>query len=213
MNTRKKTRLKFSHADGFSLLEAVISVFILSTIVLGMLIAYRKTTRNLLDTSLRASATAVAQRQMENLLDSRMEPNAHELQGRDEFDPRFTWRLALSRELIPGSTGGVSAANTVIKATLQVESNLLDENEPVELIRYLGSLEPLPGQALAVPFPQEEIPWLEELREKLGREPTLEEIVEEMIRRGDITRDMATELGMLPESGSSDDNIEKPEDP
>ena len=195
MNKRKKTGLKLSRAHGFSLLEAVVSVLILAIIVAGMIVAYGKTTDKLLIVSERASAMAVAQRQMENLLDSRIEPNAHELQGRDELDPRFSWRLVMSREPVEGSSGSLSAANTVIKATLQVESVLLDENEPVELIRYLGSLEPLPGKSMAVPFPKEEIPWLEELREKFGREPTLDEIIQEMTRRGEISPDMATELG------------------
>ena len=177
MDTRKKTGLKLSRADGFSLLEAVVSVFILGTIVLGMLIVYRRTTRNLLEESLRASATAVAQRQMEYLLDSRMEPNAHELHGQDELDPRFTWRLVMSREPVESGGAPLSAANTVIKATLQVESNFLDDQEPVELIRYIGSLDPLPGQSMAVPIQQEEPDWLQKLREKLGREPTLEEML------------------------------------
>ena len=203
MHEKYHNMMPSHRARGFSLLEAVISVFILGTLVLGMLIAYRKTTRNLLDTSLRASATAVAQRQMENLLDSRMEPNAHELQGRDEFDPRFSWRLVMSREPVAGSPGG-SAANTVIKATLQVDSVLLDDNKPVELIRYLGSLDPLPGQTMAVPFQQEKVPWLEELREKYGREPTMNEIIQEMIRRGEISPDMATELGLTPKPGENE---------
>ena len=202
MDKRKKTGLKLSRVHGFSLLEAVVSVLILAMIVGGMIVAYSKTTHKLLYVSERASATAVAQRQIENLLASRIEPNAHELHGRDELDPRFSWHLVLSREPVEGSIGGLSAANTVIKATLQVESVLLDENEPVELIRYLSSLEPLPGQSMAVPFPKEEIPWLDELREKYGREPTLEEIIQDMIRRGEISPDMATELGLTPEPGS-----------
>jgi len=212
MDTRKKTKLKLSHAGGFSLLEAVVSVLILAMIVGGVIVAYSKTTDKLLDVSERASAMAVAQRQMENLLDSRIEPNAHELQGQDEFDPRFSWRLVMSREPVAGSTGGMSAANTVIKATLQVESVFIDDNEPVELIRYLGSLDPLPGQTMAVPFQPEEAPWLEELREKLGREPTLEEVIQEMIRRGDISPDMVTELGLPlePESLGTGGNPENP---
>ena len=204
MHEKYHNMMPSRRAGGFSLLEAVVSVLILGMIVGGMIVAYSKTTDKLLVVSERASAMAVAQRQMENLLDSRMEPNAHELHGQDELDPRFNWRLVMSRESVPGSTGGLSAANTVIKATLQVESVFLDENEPVELIRYLGSLEPLPGQAMAVPFPQEKEPWLEELREKYGREPTLDEIIQEMIRRGEISPDMATEFGLTPEPGGNE---------
>ncbi len=204
MDIRKKTDLKGSHAGGFSLLEAVASVLILAMIVGGMIVAYDKTTDTLLEVSERTAAMAVAQRQMETLLDSRMEPNAHELQGQDEFEPRFSWRLILSREPIADSAAR-SAANTVIKATLQVESVMLDDHKPVELIRYLGSLDPLPGQSMAVPFEPEEAPWLEELREKLGREPTLDEIIQEMIRRGDMSTNMAAELGVLPDSESGGD--------
>lgn len=213
MDIWKSTGLIGSRIAGFSLLEAVVSVLILAIIVGGVLVAYSNTTRNLLDMSEQAFAMAVAQRQMETLLDSRMEPNAHELQGQDELHPRFTWRLIMSREpVVTGSVSQLSAANTVIKATIQVESDMLSEDTPVELVRYLGSLEPLPGQSMAVPFQQEESPWLEELREKYGREPTLEEILEELIRRGDITADMAAELGFTPES-ESDGDPEMPDNP
>ena len=210
MDTRKKIGLKSTRAHGFSLIEAVVSVFILGTIVLGMLIAYRRTTENLLDATLRASATAVAQRQMENLLGSRMEPNAHELHGQDELDPRFTWHLVMSREPIEADTGVLSAANTVIKASFRVESDLLAGADPVELIRYIGSLEPLPGKSMAVSIQPEEVPWLEELREKLDREPTLEEIIQEMIRRGEISPTMAEEIGFLKEAPA---NIETGKNP
>ena len=204
METRKKTRLKLSYAGGFSLLEAVVSVLILAMIVGGVIVAYSKTTDKLLDASERASAMAVAQRQMEYLLDSRIEPNAHELQGRDELDPRFSWRLVMSREPIEGVTGRLSAANTVIKATLQVESGFLDANVTVGQISDLGAHDPLPGQTLAVPFEQQTEPWMEELREKLGREPTPEEIIQEMIRLGEISPDMVTELGLTPEPGGNE---------
>ena len=46
--------------------------------------------------------------------------------------------------------------------------------------------------------------WLEELREKFGREPTLDEIIQEMTRRGEISPDMATELGLTPEPGGNE---------
>jgi len=190
----------FNRFNGFSLIEAVVSVFILAAIVGGMLLAYRHTTEKLLAATLRASAMAVAQQQMENLLDSRMEPNAHELHGQDEFDPRFTWRLVMSREPIEGGSGVLSAANTVIKATLQVESDLLEGSDSVELIRYIGSLEPLPGKSMSVPIQPEEVPWLEELRQKVGREPTLDEILQEMVRRGEISPAMAEEIGIVPET-------------
>ena len=57
---------------------------------------------------------------------------------------------------------------------------------------------------MAVPFPKEEMPWLEELRQKFGREPTLDEIIQEMTRRGEISPDMATELGLTPEPGGNE---------
>jgi type II secretory pathway pseudopilin PulG len=199
MDKSKNTGMKSSGASGFSLIEAVVSVLILAMIVGGMLLAYSNTTDKLLDASVRASAVAVAERQMEYLLDSRMEPNAHELHGQDELDPRFTWHIVMSREpveSIGGRAGSVSAANSVIKATMRVESEILSSEEPVELIRYLGALEPLPGQSLAVLPEAAEEPWLKELRQKLGREPTLQELIQEMIRRGDMSPAMAEELGV-----------------
>ena len=74
----------------------------------------------------------------------------------------------------------------------------------MENISYLGSLDPLPGQTMAVPFEQQTEPWMEELREKLGREPTPEEIIQEMIRLGEISPDMVTELGLTPEPGGNE---------
>lgn len=206
MDTKKTTSWTGALSAGFSLLEAVVSVLILAIIVGGVLVAYSNTTQNLLDMSEQALAMAVAQRQMENLLDSRIEPNTHELQGQDELNPRFNWRLVMSREPVAaGNVSSLSTANSVIKATIQVESAMLGEDEPVELVRYLGSLEPLPGQSMAVPFQQEEeTPWMEELKQKYGREPTLDEILQEMIRRGEITADMAAELGLDPESNENE---------
>jgi len=199
MDQSNNTGMKWSGANGFSLIEAVVSVLILAMIVGGALLAYSNTTDKLLDASERAAAVAVAERQMEYLLDSRIEPNAHELHGQDELDPRFTWHLVLSREpveSIGGRSGSMSTANSVIKATMRVDSEMFSREEPVELIRYLGALDPLPGSAMAVAPLSEEEPWIKELREKLGREPTLEELIQEMIRRGEMSPATAEDLGI-----------------
>ncbi|MBN1844874.1 MAG: hypothetical protein JW810_04265, partial [Sedimentisphaerales bacterium] len=157
---------------------------------------YRRTTDGLEREGLRQAAGIVAQRRMEILLDSRQEPNAQELHGQDELDPRFSWELSMAREQMDVAGGRQNtAAASVIKATVRVESYLLGGDTLVELERYIGSLEPLAGREMAVPFPdQPSSPILEELRELLGHEPSLDEIIEELIRRGEIDEDMADEL-------------------
>jgi len=187
----KKNLLACSRPRAFTLVEVVVSVLLLVILLSGVFDAYRRTSDRIMQQILRERAASVAQRRMEFLLASRQEPNSHALHGRDEIDPTFNWRLNLQREYIPSLAAQSKISSSVIKATIIVEAGLPErEKQPlVQLVRLFGSLKPLPGQDLAVPFLQEEQEpaWYAELKAKLGREPTLEEALFVLMQSGDIS--------------------------
>ena len=184
---------------GFTLVEVAASVVILSLLLAGVLVAFQRTRDGLAVRMLRGRAAQVAERQMERLIGSGQEPNSVDLQGRDEIDPAFMWEIALKRESVDKTAAKQDLSNTVIKATVTVRSELFaggGEQEQIELVRYFATLKPIPGQAVAVPLTPdfEEALWYLELYEKLGREPSIKEIFEELARRGELPEDFAEEF-------------------
>lgn len=203
-NHHRKSLRPLNRPGAFTLIEVVVSVLILVILLGGILVAYRRTTENVVIHNLRERAAAVAQRRIEFLLASRQEPNSHELHGRDEVDPLFNWRMNLQRETIPGKWSG-RLPESFIKATVEVMADLPEtRNEPlVEMVRLFRTLKPLPGQEMAVPFETEEQKptWYTELREKLGREPTLDEVLGALMSAGELSQE---ELDMLKEPNESE---------
>ena len=161
---------------------------IMAIILTGVLVAFSRTGDNIAGHILDERAASVASRRLELLLANRQEPNGLELQGRDEWDPSFTWRLNLSREVIGGERAARDFSNTVIQAVVTVEhSGWLGQSEPLcEMVRYFADLTPVKGQTIAVPPTSEEPEelWYLELQQNLGREPTMEEVIAEMARLG-----------------------------
>ena len=179
---------------GFTLVEVAVSVLLLGILLGGVLVAFQRSTDRVVVQSMRDRALGVAQRKMELLLASFQEPSSTELQGQDEIDPVFNWEIALSREVIGEKAPAKDLSNTVIKAKIIATSNInetADENSRVELVRYFTKLKPLPGQAIAVPLTREieEPQWYLELRQKLGREPSVDEVMKELVKRGELSED------------------------
>jgi len=83
----------------------------------------------------------------------------------------------------------------------------------VELVRYFAYLKPLPGNTMAVPFQYEteEPQWITELREKLGREPTPEEIFEEMLNELNLSDEEMKEIRSMEEEEGQEENLEEGE--
>ena len=183
----------------FTLVEVIVSTLILGIMISGMLFAFHRTKEGTYQYALRERAAAVGQRRLEMLLSTYQEPNNLYLYGKDDLDPLFSWTLNLERILVDETSLYRNVENTIIKATVSVEADLPDmKNQPlITLVRYFDVLAPLPGNDVAVPLPLEPTArWLEELTEKLGREPTLDEILLEMVNQGEITSDMLRDLGI-----------------
>ena len=188
---------------GFTLIEVVVSIFILIILFSGILLAFHRTQESVYDFIIRERAAAAAQRRMELLLANNQEPNSLHLHGRDDLDPLFLWTLDLERILIDDNSVVKTTDNTVIKATVRVEADLpqVQNQYAIELVRYFDLMRPMSGSDVAVPLPASpNARWLENLKEKLGREPTIDEIFNELIRIGEITPEMSEQLG-LPGSG------------
>ena len=186
----------------FTLVEVIVSTLILGIMISGMLLAFHRTKEGTYQYALRERAAAVGQRRLEMLLSTYQEPNNLYLYGQDDLDPLFSWTLNLERILVDEQSLFRNVENTIIKATVIVEADLPKmQNQPlITLVRYFDVLAPLPGNDVAVPLPLEPTArWLEELTEKLGREPTLEEILTEMVNQGEITTDILQELGISPD--------------
>jgi hypothetical protein len=194
---------------------------LLALMLTGVLVAYRRTMNAISRHTIRQHAAAIAQTRMETLLAIRQEPNSADLSGRDELQGEYTWEYTLSREVIGSAVPAKDLSNTVIKAVVTVRhEGDLYEDDPVEveLTRYFGSLKPIPGQPVAVPLtPEIEEPdWYLALKEKLGREPTAEEAMAELLRNEDLPPDLAELLQDTnsyqtePEDDWDDD--EEPED-
>jgi len=187
---------------GFTLVEVVVSIFILTILFSSILLAFHRTQEGVYNFLIRERAAAAAQRRMELLLANNQEPNSLHLNGRDDIDPLFLWTLDLERVLVDESSVVKSTDNTVIMATVRVEADLPDQQQTmIELVRYFDLMNPLAGNDVAVPLPASpNARWLENLTEKLGREPTIDEIFNELIRIGEITPEMAEQMG-LPDAG------------
>jgi prepilin-type N-terminal cleavage/methylation domain-containing protein len=185
---------------GFTLVEVVASMAIIAILLTGVLVAYQRTLDAIIRQQLRERGFAVAQRHMETLLATIQEPNSINLPTPDELDPLFTWQLDLQRITLEGAPPEANLGNTVIQATITVECEEVEVEDPprVELVRYFSThgLKPIAGRAVAVPItPEYEEPeWYQELRARLGREPTLKETLQHLIETGDLPADVAAEL-------------------
>jgi len=119
-------------------------------------VAYERTVDRIRAQMLEERALSVAQRQMEMLIASGQEPNSIDLNGIDEDDPFFSWRMDLRRETF----GGVPLTlASPIKATITVEweEEQLFEKSGIELTRYYAALDPVSGSDVAVPIQPAEI--------------------------------------------------------
>jgi len=193
-------------AAAFTLVEVAVSVLLLAMLLGGVVLALRRTTTALTTQSLRNAAAQVAERRLESLLASLQEPNSQELHGQDQTDPRFSWTFSLTREAGDPTQPGLGLESSVIKAkvTVRAESDWASGEPLVELVRYFGTLQPREGHTVAVPYeseqPTPEPAWIEQLRQKLGREPTLDELLQEMVKRGELAPGQAQEMGVPVES-------------
>lgn len=193
-------------AGGFTLVEVMASMAIIAIILVGMLLAYQRTVDGVAVQSLKERGYAVAQRHMEELLASIQEPNSINLPLRDDIDPVFSWQLDLRRTTLETAVPDSDLSNTVIQAkvTVKCEAAEITEMSPIELVRYFGThgLKPMPGHAVAVPITPEykEPEWYQELREKLGREPTMEETLKYLVEAGEVPPEVQEELDFLEQS-------------
>ena len=118
----------------------------------------------------------------------------------------------MKREVIGSGAATGDLSNTMIMATVTVTSDTeegVGEKEKVELVRYFAGLKPLPGQAVAVPIQteiEEEPQWYIDLRQKLGREPTVDEALQELVRIGELPQGFMEEM-----KGTEEDSNQAPE--
>ena len=193
-----------SFRRAFTLVEVAGSIIILGILLGGVMVAYSGVKDTVTSEALRERAVGVGQRRMELLLASRREPNSTDMHGQDDLDPSFDWQLQLTREAAGAESARPDLSNTVIKAVVTVYWSAPESSqEPlVELVRYFEALQPVPGNAIAVPLTphiKEDPAWYMDLRAKLGRDPTVDEAMRELIRIGDLPIDMAVELGIVPD--------------
>ncbi|MBN2377859.1 MAG: type II secretion system protein [Sedimentisphaerales bacterium] len=182
---------------GFTLVEVVVSLLILAIMFGGILLAFQRTSDHIVLQNMRSRAAGVAQRRMELLLADRTEPNDSQLHGEDEIYPSFSWRLALERQVVSESTAPGRAAAAVIWATVLVESSKSPmQSKPLaKLVRCFSTLKPLPGgKGLSGEQDSQEEAWIEELTERLGREPTFDEIMAELVLKGALGAEEAEKL-------------------
>jgi hypothetical protein len=183
--------------------EVAVTIVLLGVLVGIVVTVFNRTIDSVLEGRLRSAAAAVGQRQLEKIMATMTEPNSHQLHGQDEIDGRFQWTLKLTREPVAGMEGQSRRVETsVIRAQVSVDTEVRKPGAgPVlEMERYFAMLDPLEGKAVAVPFEQQEQPgqaqrdWEQELREELGREPTLDELLRKMLEKGEISPDMFEQL-------------------
>jgi len=190
-------------ANGFTLVEVMASMAIIAIILVGMLLAYQRTIDGVIVQNLRERGYAVAQRHMEELLASIQEPNNINLPLMDDIDPAFNWQLDLKRKTLETAVPESDLSNTIIQAkvTVKCESADMKEMRPIELVRYFGThgLKPIAGHAVAVPITPEysEPDWYQDLRQKLGREPTIEETLKYLVESGEVPPELKEELDFL----------------
>jgi len=182
---------------GFTLLEVVASLLILSVVFMGFLAGFQRSCDKAQLQFLRERAFSVAQRHIETLIASHQEPNSVGFSNVDELDPLFNWQLELVRISGDSAAPKPDLTNTVIKATIKVslaDADML-QMPPLEVTRYFAWLKPMPGSIVSVPLmPEEEPLWYTELRAKLGREPTVEEIMDEMLKANELPQDLFEEM-------------------
>lgn len=181
--------------NAFTLIELVCSLAILSIILSGIVMAYQRTSERVLLREMHRRAVEVAQRQMEQLLATRQEPDVGDRGGTDEIDPLFDWEMELERVSATEEAPKRDLSNTVIEVTVTVWSaqEEYEQGEAVKLVRRFAELKPIPGEPVAVPLTPEIIEdpeWLVKLRERLGREPTAEEVFDEFMRVEGIDMDV-----------------------
>ena len=189
----------FGSRSAFTLVEAVASLAILMVLLSSIVVAFRRTVDSAYDQILHERAVAVAQRQIELLLASEQEPESTGLFNEDELDPLFSWKMELKR--VAPASQNITIRNSVIMAKVTVTSDPTEAelSEPVELYRCFGTLTPKEGQEIAAPLKPayEEEPWYIELKEKLGREPTQEEILGQILKGMDLSEEIMEEIGEL----------------
>ncbi len=189
---------KTGRGGGFTLVEAVVSVLLLGILLGGVMVAHERTCDAVARQSMRTRAAAVAERQIELLMASRQEPNSPSFHGEDEQTPEFTWQMDLQRVPVGEGAPG-SAASSVIQATVRVytKGERSGQGEPlIELVRCFGTSEltPVTGESVAVPFMTEEELIYQDLENRLGREPTLIEVLQEMVDTGQFSQEEGLEL-------------------
>lgn len=89
----------------------------------------------------------------------------------------------------------------------------LDEQNSIQLVRYFAhsGFKPIPGQPVAVPLTRETPPspqWYVDLMNRLGREPTPEEVIKELFKQNEIPQEMLEHMDF----GDEVDFEDEPED-
>lgn len=166
---------------GFTLVEAVASVILLGILLSGVYSVLSSCGSSVSRNLIRERAVEVARRHIEMLLVSKQEPESTGLEVVDEIDEDFLWKLDLERQTVGQKPATLE--NTVIHATVTVSLNgESSDMEPVELHRFFATLEPKPGNVVAVPLETayEQDESYQELKKKLGREPTIQEMIDYM---------------------------------
>ncbi|MCF7956823.1 MAG: prepilin-type N-terminal cleavage/methylation domain-containing protein [Phycisphaerae bacterium] len=172
---------------GFTLIEAVAAMFILTLAMTGIIVAYHRTLESVGEQILRERALAVAQRHMESLLGTLEEPNSIVTSGHDKIDPFFNWKMELKRIAVGEKKARSDGANTVISArvTVSCDREGAKSFKPISLTRYFSKLKPTEGNAIAVPLememPEDE-QWYQDLEKELGRKPTPDDIMAHFLK-------------------------------
>ncbi len=176
---------------GYTLIEALAAMMILVIFLSGIFVAYNRSTDMVTRQMMRDKAVSVAQEKMETLIASRQEPGNNQVSGTTEDEPLISWNISLQRETIAKPVPTAPLAATVIKATITAYCNNAQKDTTVKLVRYFNFLKPIAGHAVAVPLSREEPSWYSELKSRLGREPTLQEILEQMSKNGQLPADVS----------------------
>lgn len=172
---------------GFTLIETVAAMFILTLALTGIIVAYHRTLDSVGDQILRERALAVAQRHMESLLGTLEEPNSIVSSGHDKIDPFFNWKMELKRIAVGEKKARSDGANTVINArvTVSCDREGAKSFKPISLTRYFSNLKPTEGNNIAVPLememPEDE-QWYQDLEKELGRKPTPDDIMAHFLK-------------------------------
>jgi|GEM_PF-872264 len=182
---------------GFTLIEVVASLLLLGILLSGVFVALSETTKSVSLYLLKERAFSVAQRRMELLISDRKEPDSTEMAGKDEKDNLVMWELSLERENVGASVTGRPLSGKVIKATVTARCDVPEgEKTEIKLTRYFAYLKPLPGHAVATPLgPDHEEPeWYSEMKKELGREPTMDEVMEYLLNTGDVSSELIEKI-------------------